>query len=55
MCPIMKYFTAHEHDVMLKRYCQGEFGKCYRFQRRAQGLTVPEHAMPWDGMTEFGV
>ncbi len=52
-CPIVKYFNEQSWDMMLKRYCLGDFHKCYRFQRRQKGEPVAEHNMPWDGSTEI--
>lgn len=53
-CPIVEYFNEQAWQMMLKRYCYGEFGKCHRYQLRQQGATsVPVHIMPWDGDSEL--
>lgn len=53
-CPIVKYFNEQAWQLMLRRYCHGEFTRCHRYQLRQQGNdSVPEHIMPWDGDSEI--
>ncbi len=48
-CPIVKYFSDQAWQLMLERYCYGEFSTCHRYQLRQKGLpTVPQHILPWD-------
>ncbi len=52
-CPIAKNFEEQCLPLMLKRYCQGKYTRCHRYQLRQAGQSAPEYVMPWDGMTEL--
>lgn len=52
-CPIAEQFGQQDWDMMLKRYCRGEFRKCHRYQLRQQGNNVEQYLMPWDNITEI--
>ena len=52
-CPIVKYFSEQDRNIMLNRYCFGNFEKCARYQMRMSGQEVEELMMPWDGFVEL--
>ena len=52
-CPITRYFTAQQREIMFQRYCLGSYDKCHRYQLRQQDQPVSDDVMPWDGVTEI--
>jgi hypothetical protein len=52
ICPIVKYFGKTGWRKFRRRYCEGDYTRCRRFQLRQNGMPVPIHLMPWDDSPE---
>lgn len=52
-CPIAKYFVEEGWQLMLDRYCHGEFFNCGCLVLIQEDRPVPLHMMPWDRSKEF--
>jgi len=53
-CPIAKYFVDEGWQLMLDRYCHGDFFNCGCYALIQKNQPVPKHMMPWDRTTEIG-